>query len=420
MVVSLPCVKPLLPPEDVTRYAEAAVKVGVGLRRGDDLVVQCQPAHRELAIALVEAAYRAGARTVEISYSDPLVRAAKLRTAPASVLGELTPWQIARARGTVKKTTCSLMIAGESEPGALEGIPPEKIALEQTAPLQRLPDVRAAVRKGRRRWGIVAWPVPAWAERVYPKLSSEAAQRKLARDLMSFLRLGPNDPPGVQGLREHLRTIHQRANRLTGLKLQQLELRGPGTELTLALHPDTVWSGGGGRSAFGLAMAPNLPTEENFTSPEASATEGTFRCSRPLMFQGRIIEGIAGEFQAGKLVRLKAKRSSDRDFLAGFLGSIAGAERLGEVALVDRSSRIGRARRIYFNTLLDENAAAHIAFGSGFSHTRKNDPKARGRRGVNRARAHLDVMIGTDDLEATGIGARGRRVPLIVEGTWQV
>lgn len=412
--------KPLLPVDDLERYADAAVRVGVGLHKGDDLIVQCHPAHRELAVAIVESAYRAKARTVEINYADPFIRAAKLRSAPDDALGELTPWQAARARGAVKETTCSLLIAGEADPGALAGIPPERIAREQTAPLRRLRDVRAALRKGRRRWGIVAWPVPAWAEQVYPKLSSEGAQRKLARDLLWFMRLGPSDPPGLQGLREHLRTVQQRAKRLTRLNLQRLELRGPGTELSLALHPDTVWSGGGGRNAFGLAMAPNLPTEENFTSPEASATEGTFRCSRPLMYQGRLIEGIAGEFQGGRLVRLDAKRRSDRDWLAAFLGSIDGADRLGEVALVDRTSRIGQARRIFYNTLLDENAAAHIAFGSGFSHTRRQDPSARGRRGVNRARAHLDVMIGTDDLEATGIGARGRRVPLIVGGTWQV
>jgi aminopeptidase len=138
------------------------------------------------------------------------------------------------------------------------------------------------------------------------------------------------------------------------------------------------------------------------------------------MFQGTLIEGISGEFRGGRLVKLEAKREADRDFLAGFLHSIDGADRLGEVALVDSSSRIGRSKRTYYNTLLDENAAAHIAFGSGFAFTRRKNEGERGRRGVNRARAHLDVMIGTDDLEATGIAARGRRVPLIRDGTWQV
>jgi aminopeptidase len=138
------------------------------------------------------------------------------------------------------------------------------------------------------------------------------------------------------------------------------------------------------------------------------------------MFQGRLIDGIAGEFRGGRLVRLDAKGKADREFLAGFLFAIGNADRLGEVALVDSSSRIGRAGRTYYNTLLDENAAAHIAFGSGFEHTRANFATNTAQRGVNRSKAHLDVMIGTDDLEATGIAVRGRRISLIASGEWRI
>lgn len=410
----------LLPPGDLARYADAVVKVGLALGRDDDLIVTCQPAHRELAVAIVEAAYKSKARSVEVEYLDPLVRAAYLRFAPDKAIGFVTPWRAARMRAAAKPSTATLLIAGESEPGALDGIPGNRVAADVTRPLQQLPDVRRAARQGKRRWSIVAWPVASWAERVYPDVASDTAQRKLARDLLSFLRVGPDDPPGVQGLRDHLNTITRRARRITQLKLQRIELRGPGTELTAALHPEGLWIGGGGKNFYGKRTAPNLPTEECFTSPEAASTEGTFRCSRPLMFQGRLIEGIAGEFRGGRLVRLEAKRSTDRDFLSGFLSSIKDADRLGEVALVDRSSRIGRANRIYYNTLLDENAAAHIAFGSGFPNARRDHEKTTARRGVNRSRAHLDVMIGTDDFEAVGVGARGRRVPLIVDGTWQV
>ena len=412
--------KPLLPPKDLERYANAVVKVGLSIVRGDDLIVTCQPAHRELAVAVVEAAYRAKARSVEVEYVDPFIRAAYLRSAPDKAIGFVTPWRAARVRASAKPTTATLLIGGESEPGALDGIPGDRLAADMTRPLERFPDVRRASRQGKRRWGIVAWPVPAWAARVYPEASPDAAQRKLARDLLSFLRLGPSDPPGVQGLRDHLEAIARRARRITQLKLQKVEVRGPGTALIVALHPDTLWSGGGGKNFYGKRTAPNLPTEECFTSPEAASTEGTFRCSLPLMFQGRLIEGISGEFRGGRLVRLKAKRAADRDFLSRFLDSIKDADRLGEVALVDRSSRIGQAHRIYYNTLLDENAAAHMAFGSGFPHTRKDHRKTTARRGVNRSKAHLDVMIGTDDFDATGIGARGRRVPLIVDGEWQV
>ncbi len=214
------------------------------------------------------------------------MRAAYLRSAPDKAVGFVTPWRAARVRAAVKPSTATLLIAGESEPGALEGIPAKRVADDLTRPWQRFPDVRRAVRQGKRRWSIVAWPAPSWAERVYPDVGSETAQRKLARDLLSFLRVGPKDPPSVQGLRDHLEAIRGRAKRITQLKLRQIELRGPGTELTVALHPDGLWSGGGGKNFYGKRTAPNLPTEECFTSPEASATEGTFRCSRPLMFQG--------------------------------------------------------------------------------------------------------------------------------------
>jgi aminopeptidase len=413
-------VKPLLPAHELARYADAVVKVGLSIGKDDDLIVTCQPAHSELAVALVEAGYRAKARSVEIDYVDPLVRAAYLKSAPDSAIGLVTPWRAARTRASVKPGTATLLIAGESMPGALNGIPGERLAADATRTLNRFPDIRRAWRLGKRRWAIVGWPAPAWAERVYPDVQPEAAQRKLARDLLDFCRVGPNDPPGTSGLREHLDLLQSRAKRLTRLKLEKVNVRGPGTDLTVTLHPDGLWTGGGGKNFYGKRTAPNLPTEECFTSPEASATEGTFRCSRPLMFQGRIIEGISGELRGGRLVRLDAKGKANRDFLADFLFSIKDADRLGEIALVDRHSRIGQANRIYYNTLLDENAASHIAFGSGFPHTRVDHETSKARRGVNRSQAHVDVMIGSDDLEATGIGARGRRVPLVADGEWQV
>jgi aminopeptidase len=412
--------KPLLEPDELARYADAIVKVGLSIGKDDDLIVTCQPAHQQLAVAVVEAGFRAKARSVDIDYVDPLVRAAYLSTAPDASIGYVTPWRATRTRAGIKPGTATLLIAGESMPGALNGIPGKRLAADATRPLDRFPDVRRAGRLGKRRWGIVAWSVPAWAEHVYPELKSETAQRRLARDLLHFCRVGPDDPPGTTGLRDHLNALQKRAQRLTRLQLQKVELRGPGTELDVTLHPDGLWSGGGGKNFYGKRTAPNLPTEECFTSPEASATEGTFRCSRPLMFQGRVIDGIAGEFRNGRLVRLDAKGKANRDFLAHFLFSIRDADRLGEIALVDRHSRIGQANRIYYNTLLDENAAAHIAFDSGFPHTRMDHQTSNARRGVNRSQAHVDVMIGSDELEATGLGARGRRVPLIADGEGQV
>jgi aminopeptidase len=350
----------LLRPEELARYADAVVKVGIALGSGDDLLVTCQPAPRELAVAVVEAGYRAGARSVDVEYADPLVRAAYLRSAPDKAIGHVTRWRAARVRATVKAETATLWIAGEGEPGALHDVPGKRVAWDMTRTLKRLADVRRASRLGKRRWTIVAWPTGAWADAVYPSLGNEAGQRRLARDLLSFCRVGPSDPPGMGGLRDHLAGLRHRAQRLSRMKLQTIELRGPGTKLSVGLHPEGLWSGGGFTNFYGKRTAPNLPTEECFTSPVATATEGTtFLCSQPLMFNGTLIEGISGEFRGGRLVRLDTKRKTERDFFADFLFAIKNANRLGEVALVDSSSRIGKAGRVYYNTLLDENASAH-------------------------------------------------------------
>jgi aminopeptidase len=215
-----------------------------------------------------------------------------------------------------------------------------------------------------------------------------------------------------------VRDLARRSAKLTRLGLRRLELRGPGTSLELGLAPGTRWLGGFEETPSGVKIAPNMPTEETFTSPHASATEGTFTCTFPLSFQGRLIEGLKGEFRGGRLVRLDASNKSDRDFVAAYIDSDpkGNGRRLGEVALVDATSRIGQSGRTYFHTLLDENAAAHIAFGSGFGGTRTEKPA----RGLNRASMHLDVMIGGPDFEVTGIDGMGRRLAVIADGLWQI
>jgi aminopeptidase len=316
-------------------------------------------------------------------------------------------------------STVTLFITGDSDLDAQAGIDPARAIADATGPFRQLPWLRSELRENKRRWGIVAWPTEEWATRVYPSLSPAAAARRLAKDLLWFCRLGPDDPGGWTGLRDHLTAVQRRAARLTKLGLDRLELRGPGTDLSVRFSPGTLFLGGGEKNAHGVHISPNLPTEENFTSPDAGSTEGTFRCSRPLVFQGRLIEGISGEFRNGRLARLKAKGRNGA-FFRQFIGSIENADRLGEVALVDSSSRIGRSGRIYFNTLLDENAAAHIAFGTGFGKTRMPIAGRRRFAGVNKADTHVDVMIGTDDLEATGVDARGRRIALIRDGLWRI
>ena len=405
-------------PEELQRYAELVVRGGIAFGRGDTLLVRAGLPHRDLAIALAEAAYRAGAAAVDIEYDDARLKAARIRHAPRESLGRRTSWQRARMRAIGTETVAIVQLLGEHDHDVLAKLPPERVA-EDNQRLASAGEMAAIRREGRLRGTICAWPTPDWAARVFPRLDSAKATRRLARELLWFCRLGPDDPPGHRGWTEHLTQISRRAARLTKLDLAEVHVRDRGTDLRLRVAPYSRWRGGGEKDHWGRRIAMNIPTEECFISPDAAATEGTFRCSRPRSFGGRVIEELAGEFRGGRLVRLTAKREADRDWFARYLASIPNADRLGEIALVDSSSRIGQTGRIYFNGLLDENAAAHMAFGSGFAKTR-TVPIGRARHGVNRSRTHIDVMIGTDELEAVGVRQSGKRVTLVREGIWQI
>ena len=406
----------LLAPDSLARYADAIVKASLAVAKGDTLVVHGEPEHREILAAVADSAYRAGAQFVDVVTSDPLVTRARLLHGSDDALGALSPWSRRRLRDASAPTGATAHITGAGEAGYLDGVSPDRIATDYQRLAKKVAFVRRAQLNMEARWSIAAWPADYWATQVYPKLDVGRAKRKLAQDLLYFCRLTDEDGPGTSGWTKHLKTLQRRGAKLTKLGLTGLELRGPGTSLDIGLTPGTRWLGGPETMKDGRVVAPNMPTEEVFTSPEASATSGTFRCTFPLSFRGRLIEGLRGEFAGGRLVRLEADSDADRDFVAAYIDSDRGGRRLGEVALVDASSRIGQKKRIYYNTLLDENAAAHIAFGSGFGGTRSDSPG----RGVNRSSTHLDVMIGSPKLEVTGIGARGKRVPLIRDGLWQV
>jgi aminopeptidase len=407
---------PLLPPALLARYADAIVKASLSLGKGYSLVVQGEHEHRELLVAVAESAYRAGARYVDVLVADPLVARARLQHGSDEALGAVSPWVMRRLRETVSPNGAFAAITGQAEGGYFDGIPPERVGTDYTRAAKATTFLRAAQLGMRARWTIAGWPTDYWAAQAYPELPALEGKRRLARDLLHFCRLTDADGKGSSGWLRHLRTITRRSEKLTRLGLTRLELRGPGTELRLGLVPGTRWLGGLEEMPDGTKLAPNMPTEETFTSPDARATEGTFSCTFPLWFRGRLIEGLRGEFRSGRLVRLDADSDADRDFVAAYLDSDANARRLGEIALVDSSSRIGQTGRVYCNTLLDENAAAHVAFGSGFGHTRSQKPA----RGVNKSVTHLDVMIGSPELEVTGVNARGRRVPLIRDGVWQI
>jgi aminopeptidase len=407
----------ILPQAELERFADAVVTASLQVRKGDTLAVYGHPEHREFLLEIVASGYRAGAGIVDLFYSDPLATRARLEHGSDAALGVATPWSLRLMRELTQPHAARAVTTGTAEPDYLDGIPPKRLARDQARFAQKIEFFRRANLDFRARWTGVPWPTDYWAGQVYPELGTLEGKRRLARDFLSFCRLTDDDGAGARGWLDHVRGIARRSARLTRLDLRSLELRGPGTELDLRLAQGTVWLGGQETTPSGVKIAPNIPTEETFTSPHANGTNGTFACTFPLSFQGRLIHGLRGEFRNGRLVRLEADDDDARDFIAAHLDTDpkGNGRRLGEIALVDATSRIGQSGRTYFNTLLDENAAAHIAFGAGFGVTRSGRPL-----GVNRATVHLDVMIGGPDFEATGVDAKGRRLPVIAGGLWQI
>jgi aminopeptidase len=409
---------PLLDPSQLRRYADAITKASLGITKGDVLLVQGSCAHRELVVAVAEAGYRAGAEVVDVSYYDPLAERARLEHGSTAALGVVTPWALRRMRELVKPHGARAVIIGTSEPDFLHGIPNRRIASDAAGVAKQTKFFQRANLDLDARWTGAGWPTDYWAGQVYPELTAHEGKQRLAQELLRFCRLTDEDGKGSAGWLAHVRGLARRAARLTKLGLTGLELRGPGTKLDVRLAPDTRWLGGQEQTATGVKICPNMPREETFTSPDRSGANGTFACTFPLSFQGKLIHGLRGEFRNGRLVRLEGDEQEGRDAVASYIDSDprGNGRRLGEVALVDSTSRIGQSGRTYFNTLLDENAAAHIAFGAGFGGARTTKPARR----VNNATVHLDVMIGSPELEVTGVGAKGKRVPVIADGLWQI
>jgi aminopeptidase len=409
---------PLLEPSQLRRYADAITKASLGITKGDVLLVQGSCAHRELVVAVAVAGYRAGAEVVDVSYYDPLTERARLEHGSTAALGVVTPWALRRMRELVKPHGARAVIIGTSEPDFLHGIPNRRIATDAAGVAKQTKFFQRANLDLDARWTGAGWPTDYWAGQVYPELTAHEGKQRLAQELLRFCRLTDEDGKGSAGWLAHVRGLARRAARLTKLGLTGLELRGPGTKLDVRLAPDTRWLGGQEQTATGVKICPNMPTEETFTSPDRNGANGTFACTFPLSFQGKLIHGLRGEFRNGRLVRLEGDEQEGRDAVASYIDSDprGNGRRLGEVALVDSTSRIGQSGRTYFNTLLDENAAAHIAFGAGFGGARTAKPARR----VNNATVHLDVMIGSPELEVTGVGAKGKRVPVIADGLWQI
>jgi aminopeptidase len=391
------------------RLAELAVH-GANVQPGQTVSVSSEHDQAPLARAVAEAAYDAGARFVDVWYYDARVKEARLRHADAGTLDFVPPWYGARLLQLGDTGSARISLAGLSTPKLFEGLDPALVGRDR---LPWLKEVSKIIADRSTNWCIVPCPHVEWSRLVFPELSDDDGYERLWQELEHVLRLDEPDPKLAWD--ERMAVLRDSAATLTGSRFDAIELRGPGTELTIGLLPSGTWLAADFETRDGVRHIANLPTEEVFTSPDPERTEGHVRSTKPLVLRdGTIIRGLRVRFEGGRAVEVDADENAAA--LRAALDADANALRLGELALVDDVGRIGPLGTIFYDTLLDENAASHIAFGSGFPFAIGEEAD---RARVNDSGTHIDFMIGSPELEVDGITREGERVPVLRNGAWQ-
>ena len=395
--------------ERIDRYADLIVRVGVNVQPGQTVFVDAAVDHADLVRAVERSAYRAGARYVDVRYIDPHVRKAFIELAPEEMLTETPAWLLERVEALADGGAL-IMIAGEAEPELLAGSDPARVG--KTRPLAALTRQLRAQNDRTVAWTIAANPTAGQSALMF----GEPDVERLWDAIAYSVRLDEPDP--VQAWREHVDRLNVRCAQLDALELDAVRFRGPGTDLTVGLLPTSRWQGGGTATRAGVAHVANLPTEEVFTCPDWRRTEGLVRSTRPLA----LVRDLEVEFSGGSVVEVKA--SSGAGVVRSQLDTDEFARRLGEVALVDGTSRVGQTGLTFYSVLFDENATCHIAYGAGVTHGFDGidglGPDELRAQGINVSAVHTDFMIGGPEVAVDGLTSDGREIPLLREDEWQL
>jgi aminopeptidase len=397
--------------------AEVAVRVGLGLRAGQELVMTASLDSLPLARRITEQAYRAGASLVTTLYSDDEAALMRYHFAPDESFDHAAKWLYDGMAAAFKSGAARLAITG-GNPALLSNEDPNKVGRANRAVSQVYRPALELITRHEINWTIVASATPAWAASMFPEDAPDAALAKLWDAIFKTTRVNTDDP--IAAWKSHDADLHKRAAQLNEKRYAALQYRGPGTDFRLGLADDHLWLGGGTTSGNGLYCIPNMPTEEVFTTPHKDRADGTVTATKPLSHQGTMIEGIQVRFEKGRIVEAHASRGEE--VLKKLIDTDDGARRLGEVALVPQSSPIAASGMLFLNTLFDENAASHIALGQAYSScVRDGDkltPEQLAAKGANDSLIHVDWMIGSGKLDIDGITAADVAEPLMRQGEW--
>jgi aminopeptidase len=397
--------------------AEVAVKVGLGLAPGQELVITASLDALPLARRITRQAYRAGASLVTTLYTDDEATLMRYSNAPDASFDHAAKWLYDGMGAAFKSGAARLAITG-GNPALLSNEDPAKVGRANSAVSKAYRPALELITRHAINWTIVAAATPAWAAAMFPNDAPDAALAKVWEAIFQTTRINTPDP--VAAWKTHDAGLHHRAAYMNEKRFSYLQYRGPGTDFRLGLADDHLWLGGGTTAGNGLYCIPNMPTEEVFSTPHKDRADGTVTATKPLSHQGTMIEGIQVRFEKGRIV--EARATCGQEVLQRLIDTDEGARRLGEVALVPHSSPIAASGMLFFNTLFDENAASHIALGQSYSSCLRDGdtltPDELAAKGANDSLIHVDWMIGSGQLDIDGISSTGAIEPLMRQGEW--
>jgi len=398
--------------KNLPAYADLIVRIGTNLQSGQTLLINALLDHAPLVRELTEAGYRAGARFVDVTYVDMHVRRSFIEHASEEDLTYTQPWTLARSSSL--DGNALIMIAGDPEPTLLADLDPSRVGKARA--IKALEAQLASQNARTVNWAIAAYPTAGQAQQMF----GEPDVERLWAAYQTAVRLDQEDP--VAAWQAHSEKLIARSKQLDDHAFDAIRFSGPGTDLMVGLLPGARWMGGGGETVDGIFHVANLPTEEVFTAPDWRRTEGTVRSTRPLALAGMIVEGLELRFEAGKAVEVRA--SVGADTVTAQMDSDDFGRALGEIALVDGESAVGKTGLTFFDTLFDENAACHIAYGAavtfGIDGLDGLSPDELRARGINVSNVHTDFMIGGPEVAVDGIAKDGTAVPILREDVWQL